>query len=279
MSILPADTLHKCLVLILKPIVRLCLKRSLKIQDLLEAAKVAFLDLSEEEMRAQGAEVSMSRLSIMTGIHRRDVMRLWRDEKPPKQEGSQLKRVIWKWQQDERFQNKAGRPRLLQVEGKQSEFVDLVQSVSQDLNPYTILFELERIGAITRVDDKIKLEGTVYIPKGDVLEGFALLSADAADLIMGVEENVFEKPEIKNLHIKTEYDNVTIDSVERIKEWFLDQGEAFHKAARDFLAQFDKDINPQLKAKLGGARVALGTFSRVERPKQEAEGSDGKDEK
>ena len=264
MSTLPPETLHKCLVLILKPVVHFCLKRSLKIQELLEAAKVAFLELSEEEMRRDGAGVSMSRLSIMTGIHRRDVMRLWRDEESPKQEGNLLKRVVWKWQQDDRYRTKGGRPRMLQVEGKQSEFVDLVQAISQDLNPYTVLFELERIGAISHVGDKIKLEGVVYIPKGDALEGFSLLSADMHDLILGVEENVFDKPDLKNLHIKTEYNNVTVESVERIKNWFLDQGEALHKAAREFLAQFDRDLNPQLKSKPGGVRVTLGAFSSVE---------------
>ena len=261
--------LHECLVLLLRPLVKFCLKRSLKIQDLLEASKVAFLKAAEAELQSEGTEVSMSRRSVMSGLHRRDVMRLWRDEAPPKDKGSLLTRVIGQWQSDKRFMTKQGRTRMLSVEGKDSEFVQLCASVSQDLNPYTVLFELERVGIVERSGDKLKLSERVYVPQGDVLAGIELLSRDLEDIVGGVEENVFEDPPVKNLHIKTDYDNVIVSALPKIREWFLHEGVAFHERARQFLSQFDKDINPSLKESEGGARVALGAFSRVIEKKKE----------
>jgi Family of unknown function (DUF6502) len=260
------DSLLECLALLLRPLVRFCLRRSLKIQDFTESSKKIFIALAEAEIRASGATPSTSKLSIMTGLHRRDVMRLWKDQRAPKNQGSLFSRIIGQWQHDERFQTKQGKARLLEFEGKESEFVDLVQSVSKDLNPYTVLFELERIGAVVRVGTRLKLATEAYVPRGDLKESFSLLGADTEDLIQAVEENVFDGLAIPNLHVKTQYDNICEEFVPQIRNWFLDRGEALHREAREFLSQFDKDLNPQLKNKVAGVRVAVGTFSRIEEP-------------
>ena len=264
MTILPRDIMLDCLGLLLRPIVRFCLRRSLKIQDLLEAAKVAFVSLAEDEIA--DSKASTSKLSIMTGLHRRDVMRLWKEQRAPKNQGSLLTRVLGQWQQDRRFQTKQGKPRLLEYEGKESEFVDLVRSVSKDLNPYTVLFELERIGAVVRVGSNLKLVTTTYVPRGNLKESFSLLASDSEDLLSAVEENLVNTPAIPNLHIKTHYDNICEEFVPQIRNWFLDRGAAFHREAREFLAKFDKDLNPALAKHKGGVRAAVGTFSRIEEP-------------
>lgn len=56
------------LVRILTPIARVCLKRSIYIQDGIEALKLAFIAASEAELSRSKHEVNISRLSIATGI-------------------------------------------------------------------------------------------------------------------------------------------------------------------------------------------------------------------
>lgn len=258
------DTLHRCLILVLKPVARFCLRRSLKLQDLLEAAKAAMLEVAEEEIAKSGSPRSLSRLSIMTGVHRRDVARLYSDE-PRRSEKNLLTKIIGAWQQGRQFRLRSGVPKPLDFEGKESEFVSLVRSVSKDLNPYTVLFELERIGAVTRQGDKLHLSSIAYVPHGDALAGFGLLSGDADDLISSVEENILGDCErsVPNLHVKTEYDNICEEHVPEIRRWFLEQGQKLHEAARGFLSRFDRDLNEDLRSKKGGVRVAIGSFSIV----------------
>jgi len=45
---------------------------------------------------------------------------------------------------------------------------------------------------------------------------------------------------------------------------FLIFGGNIHKAARKYLSQYDKDINPAMTKKAGRMRVVLGTFSYVD---------------
>lgn len=88
-----------------------------------------------------------------------------------------------------------------------------------------------------------------------------MLSQDTADLICAVEENISAAGAPTNLHIKTEYDNIPSKDVVKIKRWFLKEGSAFHRRARKFLSQFDRDIVSQQKPLDKRMRVAIGSFS------------------
>jgi len=238
-----------------------------KIQDLEEAIKQVYLDLAATSLEAENESVNVSKLSVMTGIHRRDVDRLFKRTDETRYGSDLLTRVIGQWQGDRRFSSK-GRPRSLNVEGKDSEFVDLVNSVSKNLNPYTILAELERSGVVERIGSKIKLISRSLQISGDEIEAFSLVAKDSEDLILAVEANVKESNSLKNLHIHTEYDNISEESLATIRHWFLERGKIFHQEARDFLSSHDLDLNPDLKGEKGGYRAAICAFSFTEKPSQ-----------
>ena len=263
------------LVRVFKPAAALCLSRGVKVQTAVEALKSAFVDAACEELAGSKRSLSVSRLAVMSGLHRRDVARRVEGEKPAavKYSPGLLTRVIGQWQQDRRFCSRRGRPRALSFKGGEGEFVELVKSVSKDLNPYTLLFELERTRTVERSRDRVKLITDVYVPSGDVAGGLSLLCEDSEDLMLAVGENIFSRPQVPNLHIRTQYDNVAIKDLARIKDWFLQKGAEFHDQARRFLSQFDKDLNPRLYDKEGGARVVVGTFSRVQTSKKTEKGA------
>lgn len=255
----------------LKTLARLCLRRGVKIQEVEEALKKAFISVAEEELLTTGSAISVSRVSLMTGIHRREIPRFLtiKETASPKEAGL-LTRVIGQWQADRRFRGSGGKTKDLTFEGMESEFVSLVRSVNKEFNPYTVLFELERLGAVKRNKDVLVLQVEAFNPSGDNSEGMRLLSNDIADLVSAVTTNVFDKPTPPNLHIKTEYDNVCLDAVDGLRDWCLEKGGAFHEAARSHLSKYDKDLNPKLFKKEGGARIAIGTFSIVEFPTKKA---------
>jgi len=257
-----SSTLIQCLRLMLRPVVRFCIRRTLSIQDLIESAKVVFLQVAAEELVLKKERVNVSRLSVLSGMHRRDVMRIYKEGRTKDESFGYITRVIGHWLQDDRFKGSSKKPRVLSLEGENSEFRKLCCCISSDVNPGTVLFELERVGAVERVKGGVKLKTRAYVPRNNPQEGFRLLAADAEDLISAVEENVFGAETTPNLHAKTEYDNVCCEDLPAIKQWLMREGSAFHAKVRNFLSAFDKDIHPQLR-KEGGARVAVGTFSRV----------------
>lgn len=252
------------LIKLLIPIAKYCLRRGLRIQQLLEAAKVALINAAEQDIQKRNTEVNVSKLAVATGLHRRDVMRLWRDEKPPKLEENLLTKIVGLWQHDKRFVDTKGKPKLLSYEGKESQFVDLVSSITQDINSYTLLFELERAKMVEKTEKGLKLLRQVYKPSGNQDAGMGLLSEDIDSLISAVDENIHQTESTPHLHIKTEYDNIPVEYLQKVKDWILDQGDEFHASMRKFLSQYDRDINPEISG-TGRIKVIVGAFSFVTR--------------
>ena len=260
MSVRSPSTLLRYLAPLLRPIALLCVRHGLKIQELFEASKRALLEAARAELIRQGVELNTSKLAVMTGLQRREVMRLLES---PSDEGGQanlLLRIVGAWQQGKRYLDKRGKPMALDCEGAESAFAKLVQSVSQDLNPYTVLFELERVGVVTRVHGEARLVAQVYVP-GDLDHSMELLTQDQEALVLGVAENIFDQPEVPHLHIATHYDNIPESRLGEIKEWLLRKGRDFHQEARAYLGGLDRDLNPDLPPGVGRGRVLVGTFS------------------
>jgi len=246
---------------------RYCLRRSLKLQEIVEACKEALIDVAEDEISSLGAKKTVNRVSVVTGIHRIDVARLSRsiDSAPRKSSGNIINRLIAQWQTDKRFLTAAGKPRLLSFDGKVGDFAELVRSVSADPNPYALLSEMERIDAIERTSSgRLKLKTPEYIISSDAKQTFEHLSRDNEDLISAVEQNLFLKEPDPNLHLRTEYDKIGKQFVPKIRQWLLREGSAFHARLRGFLSKFDEDTNDQLKTSKEFVRVSVCSFSRTE---------------
>ena len=255
------DTVRTVLFALLRPTVRFCVRHGLHIQDLLEAAKAVFLEVSAAEIEQQGGKANVSRLSAATGIHRRDVMRIFGRSETKEQPQGLVSRVLGQWQHDSRFVTAAGTPRVLSIAPEDNEFKKLILAVSQDLNPGTILFELERIGAVERRGHRLKLRSQAYVPKNDWREGYRMLGRDADYLASAVEQNVHETAESPNLHATTEFDNVREDALPQIRKWLLTEGSKFQDRVRTYLSQYDVDINPRAARTRAGAKVVLSCFS------------------
>ncbi len=248
---------------ILRPVVRFCLRHSLHLQDLIEAAKVVFVEEAEAELVSQGEKVTVSRLSLVSGLQRKEVTRVQEQAGSADYPQALLSRVIGQWQLDRRFSKKGGGARPLAVSEGASSFRELVRSVSTDVNPGSILKELVRLGHVQQDGERVALEVRAYVPKRNPRESLRLLAADGSDLVEAVESNIFSSETPKHLHAKTEFDNVPLAAADEIKRWFLKRGTELHEQARRYLAPFDRDVNHSIGAEGGRCRVVIGTFSLV----------------
>ena len=247
---------------LMRPFVRFCIRHSHSIQDFTMIAKGVFLTVAEEEIRKSTKKVNVSRLAVMTGMYRDEVTKLYREKVPqPSEPMSILSRVLGQWRQDKRFTTKSGAPRVLTYKGDESEFRDLVETVSKNINHGTVLFELKRLGFAEETPKGLKLLKQLFGFEDDPRTGFELLARDVETMMDAVEENLLAQKDFSNLHIRTEYDNISVKELKTIRKWFIDEGKAFHRKARDFLSKFDRDINPDSKDNSAGTRVVLGSFS------------------
>jgi hypothetical protein len=203
------------------------------VRDLDEVVRLTLVEEAREAIEAARGEVSVSKISVITGLHRVEVSRLLSGDARPAHKHDLLNRVIGAWAQRKAFRTSRGEPRPLTFQGVSSEFAALVATISKEVSHYPILFELERIGAIEYQNDSVKLVVVEYTPDGDVEHGLDILGHDLEDLIRTIEANLTNEGQSPDLHLRTTYDNIDPKHLTEIRRWVLARGAAFHKEMRE----------------------------------------------
>lgn len=251
---------------LLRPIVRCALRKSLYFQDFIDILKGVFVEVAEEELLLRGEKASASRLSTATGLTRRDVSGFVKDGyNIPEQQHSLLTRVVGLWEQDRRFQTKNGRPRILAYGSDDSDFSTLVRSVSAHVGPAAVLNELVCNGAVEIGESGAKLVRSTIDFTVDKVKAYGIIGKDIADLIATLEHNLSSTIPDQNLHLRTEFDNIYVSAIPKIRAWMMKEGRALHTRARDFLSQYDMDVSPSShKDSTAGVRVVLNAFGNID---------------
>lgn len=255
---------RQCLRTIIEPVARYCIRRSIGLMDIFEDLKVVLLRVAQEELRPSGEEFNVSKLSAMTGVHRRDVRRICKHDEARTDTQNPISKLIGRWQTAARFRRKDGKPRVLQISGEKNEFAELVELVCHDLHPGTVLAELERLGVVERVPTGLKLLRGIYVNRGDSRQAYEFMASDMRDLLSAVEENLSSSAEAPNLHLSTIFDRIDPQRFPEIREWLLKEGSLQHQRVREYLSQFDSDSNPALSKKRKSGRVVFSSFSLTE---------------
>ncbi len=236
------DTTSGFIQAVLQALVRWCLKRGVRSAQVEELVRQTFVHEAQREIKEAKSEFSVSKVSVITGLHRTEVSRLLSGDERSSPQHNILNRVIGLWSGAKRYRNKDGSIRTLTHEGLNSEFAALVALVSKEITHYPILFELERIGAIEYQGNSVKLIAQGYAPQGDVQYGLDLLALDANDLVSAVESNILQKNAEPSLHLRTSFDNINPIHLSEIRLWIHRKGIEFHTAIREYLSQYDRDI-------------------------------------
>jgi hypothetical protein len=167
---------------VLQPLVRLLVRNGVTYPVLAAALKRVFLDAARAELAERGMARTDSAVSLLCGVHRRDVRNLGRAEPAalPAPLGLAAQ-VVARWMNDGAFQDDDGRPRALPRSGTAAGFDSLVASVSRDVRPRAVLDELLRLGVVHEGETGITLEGSGFAPRQGQEELSWLMAANLHD--------------------------------------------------------------------------------------------------
>ena len=167
----PSKTLVAAIRGLLRPLVRFLLVRGVTLPFLTQLLKELYVDVAEQDFRLDDKPVTDSRISMLTGVHRKDVRRLreteaQRREIPPTISlGAQ---VVSTWLSDRRYLNRQKQPKVLAIRHQNprtASFETLVAAVShQDLRPRVVLDELLRLGVVEISNGQVRLLEEAFIP-------------------------------------------------------------------------------------------------------------------
>jgi Family of unknown function (DUF6502) len=168
------------------PAARLLLRHGVSYRSFCIPLKRVFLQAAQEELDSRDMPRTDSALTLLSGVHRRDVRELLRDAAAAqtavaRQPTSLASEVVARWMFEPAYRHLAGKrkgPARPLARGPQAgSFDSLVASVSQDIRPRAMLDELLRLGVAKETDDGVELVADGFVPR----EGFAEMSSLFAD--------------------------------------------------------------------------------------------------
>lgn len=166
---------------VMRPLARLLIRHGVSYPVFSAALKRTFLEAAETELAARGAKRTDSALTLLSGVHRRDVRELLRtapEERPPRREPRHLAaEVVARWLNEKGYRDRAGAPRRLPRAGAKACFDALVEGLSRDVRPRAVLEELKHLGVVREHDDGIELLAEGFAPR----QGFEAMAALFAD--------------------------------------------------------------------------------------------------
>jgi hypothetical protein len=192
--------LTKALVTLLRPLVRLLIAQGVTYPYMTVLLKRLFVEVADRDFRLEAKAQTVSRVSVISGVHRKDVRRLLdepADGAAVPKAVSLGARLITTWLADPEFHDKDGRPAPLSRSGAAGEgpsFEALVQRVhKQDVRPRAVLDELLRVGTV-RVDEErmVHLDTQAFVPRDDVDELAYYFGRNLRDHIAAGAHNLAE---------------------------------------------------------------------------------------
>jgi hypothetical protein len=245
-------------------LVRLLLRNGVPYKSFADMAKWVYVDLASAEFGIEGRKQSDSRVSVITGLSRKEVRRVGLLPNPVNDESvarfNRAARVISGWVRDKEFHDSSNRPASLPVEGESRSFSSLVQRYSGDVPARAILDELERVGSIQKLrNGKYRLRVRAYVPPTGEDEKLAILGTDVADLIATIAHNVYADGSELRYQRKVVYDNVPVQAMPRLRAMSARRGQKLLEQIDSWLSQQDRDMNPEVEGS-GRMRAGVGVF-------------------
>ncbi len=190
---------------VLRPVIRLFIAHGIQLPAVTAALKQVYVDVATTDFRIDDKAPTDSRISVLTGVHRRDVRSIRTDGAPSSARPavSLSATVVGRWLGDPTYIDKEGRPldlHRLDYEGEPS-FEALFHGISKDVHPRTVLDDLinQQLVEWDEEADIVRLKSRAFVPMAggdDMMRFFETnlhdhLAAAVANLLDGDKQGRF----------------------------------------------------------------------------------------
>jgi hypothetical protein len=214
-----------------RPLVRLLVRSGVTYPAFAAALKAEFVGAANAEIDAQGMKRTDSAVTLLSGVHRKDVRDLSRPQARAALPSTAhtphglVGQVVLRWMHD-RAWSPRGKPRVLPRaataarDGKRASsarsasdndtFDALVAGVSRDVRPRAILDEMLRLGVVSETEQGIRLDQQVLTPRAGFDAMCDVMAMNLHDHAAAAASNVHDD---RNLLEQSIYvDEITADS-------------------------------------------------------------------
>jgi len=180
------------------PLVRILLRNGISFREFAEVLKDVFVAVCARDLVVPGRRLTLSRIAIVTGLTRKEVSTIVRDDelrrKALETNANRAAKILEAWHSDTRFLGPYGFPRDLLIEGDDPSgtFSDLVRENSGDMPVRAMLEELMRVDAARVVEggEVVRVLKRTYIPTEMTPEMIQIFSQAVRRYIETVDYNL-----------------------------------------------------------------------------------------
>ena len=184
---------------ILRPLVRILLRNGVAFGEFSEVAKATYVEVAARDFKVPGKRTTRARVAVITGLTRKDVTRVIKDEDKFSDENpsksNRVSRVLFGWHSDSEFTGPYGLPRELRFDtGGVADFSSLVRKFSGDMPARAVLDELLRVGAVEEIDHGwYRILTKTYIPEMMSAENVEILGSTIEQFVETVDFNLMKE--------------------------------------------------------------------------------------
>jgi len=236
------ETIQEVIRMMLQPIASLVLKCGLTWREFSELSKAAFVERATAEFGIRGRPTNVSRVSILTGISRKEVKRQreiqTEEQRVPSGKTTDATRVLSGWHQNPGFVAEDGEPLELAEKGASPSFETLCKSYSGDIPATAMLKELLKTKAVERTrSGKLRVLMRHYQPAVHDEEILRNAVSRIYDLTQTVNNNVFpSKDSVPRFGGAADNDRMPRSALPEFKAFLDSRGQSFLEEVDDWLA-------------------------------------------
>ncbi|MEX0734290.1 MAG: DUF6502 family protein [Steroidobacteraceae bacterium] len=183
---------------LMTPLIRILLRSGITFQEFGGVLKDVYVNVCAREMTLPDRKMTLSRVAIATGLTRREVAKIVRNEgKTQWDVGSNAglaASVLEAWHTDPQYLAPYGYPRDLKIDGTDAipTFEDLVRRFSTDVPHEILIGELVRVGAARVLEggQYLRVHKRTYIPTDMTAEMIQIFSQAVRRYIETVDYNL-----------------------------------------------------------------------------------------
>lgn len=229
--------------MLLKPIVSFLMKCGMTYREFVDTSKSSFVEVATAEYGIKGRPTNISRVSILTGISRKEVKRqrdlLAQPEAHPGARTTDATRVLSGWYQDADFLDADGEPLALPLSGDGITMTELCARYAGDIAATTMVKELKRVGAVDEDSDgRLVAKRRYYMPTPFDPQWIMNAGSIFADLGANINHNLAADDDHPSRFLGRATDD-TIDAaaIPEFREFIEENGGPFLELVDDWLAK------------------------------------------
>ena len=249
---------------ILRPLARLLLRNGIAYGSFTEIVRRVFVEVAFEDFAPSGKKQTVSRVSALTGLTRKEVSRI-RDAEPDddivaSQKYNRAIRVISGWNNDRTFLDKTGVPLVLPINTLEPSFTTLVKTYSGDIPTKAMLDVLVTSGSVVKNEDgTVSLIKSAYIPSGDPVDKINILGTDVKELISTIDHNLTSPSEELRFQRKVSYSNIPHEAAQKFRDLSKLKSQSLLEEFNEWLHENQRDLD-DLSINDDGDYVSLGIY-------------------